>query len=115
MVERIIVDATGMRLGKLAVAVARLLQGKDQPSFDPSRLSRRPVVVVNADRLDLPDRRLTKRYYRHSGYPGHLKVTTLRERKPRLKAVIREAVSGMLPKNRLRKLRLQQLTVLGGD
>lgn len=115
MNQPIVVDADRKRIGRLASDVARLLRGKDRPDFDPARPPPRRVVIINADRLSIPERKLGKAYYRHSGYPGHLKTRRLGERFPGdSPGLIREAISGMLPRNRLRKELLRRLIIERG-
>ena len=109
----LVVDATGQALGRLATRVARILIGKDNPSFTPYLDSGDHVVVINADKIRLTGNKLEqKAYISHSGYPGGLKVVPakrLREAKPDW--MVREAVLGMLPKNKLRARRAKKLRV----
>jgi len=115
--ETYTLDASKEPLGRLAVKTAVLLMGKHQPSFERHRLAAFRVFITNADRTILTGRKWTgKKYYRHSGYIGHLKELTaaeLRERDSR--ELVRRAVAGMLPKNKLRKARLKQLVIYRGD
>ncbi len=108
-----VVDATNAVLGRLATKVARILIGKDNPSFTPYLDSGDHVVVINADKVRLTGNKLEQKvYYSHSGYPGGLKavpVKRVRETKPEW--MIREAVLGMLPKNKLRARRARKLRV----
>lgn len=115
MKQQFVLDAKHKRIGRLSSEVAKLLRGKDRPDFDPARTPTRQVVVINADSLSIPERKLMKAYYRHSGYPGHLKTRRLNERFPSDSiGLIKEAVSGMLPRNRLKKRLLRQLTIHRG-
>ena len=111
-----LIDAEGLVLGRMATEIARVLRGKHKPSFSPHVDGGDFVIVVNAKRVKLTGSKETdKRYYRHSGYPGGLRVRTLsemREKKP--EAVVRLAVKGMLPKNRLGKGQLGKLKVYAG-
>ncbi len=111
-----VIDAEGQVLGRMATEIARVLRGKHKPSFSPHVDGGDFVIVVNAKRVKLTGSKETdKRYYRHSGYPGGLRVRTLsemREKKP--EAVVRLAVKGMLPKNRLGKGQLGKLKVYAG-
>ena len=96
-------DAEGRIVGRLATQIANILRGKHKPTFTPHVDGGDFVVVVNAAKVRLSGRKLEgKIYYRHSGYPGGLRQTTagrvLRERPER---VLRSAIVGMLPKNRL--------------
>ena len=111
-----IIDAEGKVLGRMATEIARVLRGKHKPSFSPHVDAGDFVIVVNARHVKLTGAKDTdKRYYRHTGYPGGLRVATLpemRARKP--EAVVRLAVKGMLPKNRLGRDQLNKLKVYGG-
>lgn len=111
-----IVDADGKVLGRMATEIARVLRGKHKPSFSPHVDAGDFVIVVNASRVKVTGAKDTdKLYYRHTGYPGGLRVATLpqmRARKP--EAVVRLAVKGMLPKNRLGRGQLNKLKVYGG-
>jgi large subunit ribosomal protein L13 len=103
-----IVDATGKVLGRLATEVARVLRGKHKPGFTPHQDAGDFVIVINAREVRLTGTKLAKKlYYRHSEYPGGMRVTAaekLLAEKP--ENLIRLAVKGMLPKSRLgRKLR----------
>ena len=111
-----VIDADDVVLGRLAVQVATLLRGKHKPTFAPHLDTGDFVVVVNASKVALGgDKRSTKLAYRHSGYPGGLKTTTVGEllaRDPR--KAVEKAVWGMLPKNRLGRQLLTKLKVYAG-
>ncbi len=111
-----VVDATDETLGRLASRVARVLEGKHKPSFSPNLDSGDHVVVVNAARIAVTrDKLESKMYVRHSGYPHGLKQESLGhllERRP--EEVIRRAVKGMLPRNRLGARQLTKLKVYAG-
>ena len=113
----IIVDAKGAVLGRLASNIAARLRGKHNPLFTPHVDSGDWVVVVNADKIVLTGRKWQKKiYYRHSGYIGGLKMITaqkLMEKRP--EDLIRFAVKGMLPKNRLGRKLFKKLKVYSGD
>ena len=111
------IDAQNQILGKLAVTIADTLRGKDKPSFRLHKLSGEPVTVINADKIKVTGAKLTdKMYYRHSGYLGHLKSTPLGKiMDNRPEWVLRKAVSGMLPKNRLRGQWLKNLKIIKGE
>ena len=111
-----IVDATGLRLGRLATEIARVLRGKHKPIYTPHLDTGEFVVVVNAERVRLTGTKLDdKVYYRHSGRPGSLKSETARERlATRPERVIQAAVWGMLPKNRLGRKLIRKLKVYSG-
>ena len=108
-----VVDAAGQVLGRLATRVARLLIGKDKPNFTPYLDCGDHVVVINAAKIRLTGNKLDQKvYYRHSGYPGGLKeIPAKRLREQRPDVMVRDAILGMLPKNKLhahsaRKLRV---------
>jgi len=111
-----VVDATGKVLGRLASEIARILRGKHKPVYSPHLDVGDFVIVVNAEKVRLTGRKWQRKlYYRHSGYPGGLKVETaeqVRQRKP--EELIRHAVRGMLPKNRLGRKLLRKLKVYAG-
>ena len=111
-----VIDATVKHLGRLAVQVARILTGKHRPTYTPHVDTGDFVVVVNAEKISVTgNKRQAKRYYRHSGYPGGLKSRSLNdmlERRP--EEVIRLAVKGMLPRNRLARKQLTKLKVYAG-
>ncbi|MBZ5696307.1 MAG: 50S ribosomal protein L13 [Acidobacteriia bacterium] len=113
----LVVDAEGQVLGRLATRIARLLIGKDKPSFTPSLDCGDHVVVINAERIKLTGNKIDQKMYRHhSGYPGGLKEISIRammQRRP--EEVVREAVLGMLPKNKLRARRAKKLRVYAGS
>ena len=108
-----VVDAGGQVLGRVASVVAQLLMGKHKPYYVPYMDVGDYVIVINARNVVLTGRKEQKKiYYRHSGYPGGLKAETaaqLRARHP--ERLIELAVSGMLPKNKLRKVYLRKLKV----
>jgi large subunit ribosomal protein L13 len=112
----VIVDANGAILGRLASDVASRLRGKNNPLFTPHVDTGESVIVINADKISLTGNKLEqKRYYRHSGYTGGLKEITakkLLETKP--EDVIRFAVKGMLPKNKLGTKLYKKLKVYAG-
>lgn len=111
-----LVDASDLVLGRLSTLVTRLLRGKHKPQFTPGLDMGDFVVVVNAARVKLTGKKWDdKRYYRHSGDPGHLKEATARELRDKSpERLIRYAVWGMLPKNRLGRKLLGKLKVYAG-
>jgi len=115
--EWVVMDASDKVLGRLATEVARLLRGKHKPDFTPFLDTGDFVVVVNAKQVRLTGNKLEdKKYYRHSGKPGSLKVETARERIDKYpERVIQSAVWGMLPKNRLGRKLLKKLKVYSGS
>jgi large subunit ribosomal protein L13 len=112
----VLVDAKGKTLGRLATQIADALRGKRKPTYTPHVDVGDFVVVVNAEQIAVTGDKLhAKMYYRHSGYPGGLKKRTLNdmlERRP--EEVIRLAVKGMLPRNRLARKQLTKLKVYAG-
>jgi large subunit ribosomal protein L13 len=112
----LVVDATGQTLGRLATQIADALRGKRKPEYTPHCDTGDFVVVINAERIQVTgNKRSEKRYYRHSGYPGGLKSRTFEEmitRRP--EEVIRIAVKGMLPRNRLARKQITKLKVYAG-
>ena len=111
-----VVDAEGQILGRFAQGVAKLLIGKNRPNFQPGQDCGGFVVVCNAEKIAVTGRKLRdKVYYRHSGYPGGIKARTLEQRLEREPAeVIRDAVKGMLPRNKLGKRLITKLKVYAG-
>lgn len=111
-----IVDAEGQNLGRLASVIADTVRGKRSPWYTPHVDTGDFVVVVNAERIAVTGNKLRdKRYWRHSGYPGGIKSRTLAEQlERRPEEVIRMAVRGMLPKNRLGRKQLLKLKVYAG-
>ena len=114
--EWVVMDASDKVLGRFATEVARLLRGKHKPEFTPFLDTGDFVVVVNADRVRMTGNKLEdKKYYRHSGRPGSLKVETAKERMEKYpERVIQAAVWGLLPKNRLGRKLLRKLKVYCG-
>ncbi len=113
-----VVDADGATLGRLSTQIATLLRGKHRTTFTPSMDTGDPVVVVNAAKIKVTGNKLKdKMYVRHSGYPGGFRAENLErllERRP--EEVIRRAVRGMLPQNRLGEQMMRKLHVYaGGD
>ena len=110
------IDAEGKILGKIATEIAVRLMGKHKPSYTPHVDGGDFVVVVNADKFAVTGKKmLDKKYYRHSGYPGGLKVRSLEEmleKKPT--EVIRKAVERMLPKNKLGSQMISRLKIYTG-
>jgi large subunit ribosomal protein L13 len=114
--EWVVVDANDQNLGRLATQIAAILIGKHKPIFTPGFPVGDFVVVVNAERIQVTGNKLDdKYYYRYSGYPGGLKATTLRQQLSRYPdRVIRSAVWGMLPHNKLGRKLLNRLKVYAG-
>lgn len=114
--EWYLVDARGKVLGRLASKVARILSGKDKPIYTPHLDTGDFVVIINARNIRVTGKKQEEKiYYRHSGYPGALKkkpFKNLIEEKP--EEIIRRAVKGMLPKNKLGRKMLKKLKVYPG-
>ena len=108
-----VIDATDKALGRLATKAARILIGKDKATFTPYLDSGDHVVVINADKIKMTGNKVDQKvYYSHSGYPGGLKaVPAKRVREARPEWVVREAIVGMLLKNKLRARRAKKLRV----
>ena len=111
-----IVDADGLVLGRLATEVAAVLRGKHKPTFAPHVDTGDHVIVVNADKVVLTSGKAdSKMSYRHSGYPGGLTATTYADLMiDRADDVVRDAITGMLPKNRLGRQMATKLKVYAG-
>ena len=112
----VLIDASGKTLGRLATQIADILRGKRKPEYTPHCDVGDFVIVINAERIAVTgNKREQKMYYRHSGYPGglrHRSLDDMLERKP--EEVIRLAVKGMLPRNRLARQQLRKLKVYAG-
>jgi large subunit ribosomal protein L13 len=111
-----LVDAEGRTLGRLATQIADTLRGKTKAEYTPHVDTGDFVVVVNAEKIAVTGKKLDdKIYYRHSGYPGGLKQRTLREQLERRPTeVLRAAVKGMLPRNKLARKQLLKLKIYAG-
>jgi large subunit ribosomal protein L13 len=111
-----VVDAEAKILGRLATQIADVLRGKNKAAYTPHVDTGDFVVVVNAEKVRVTGQKLDQKiYYHHSGYPGGLRERTLRqqlERRP--EEVLRRAVKGMLPKNRLASAQLRKLKIYAG-
>ena len=111
-----VVDAEDLVLGRMATEVARVLRGKHKPIFAPHLDTGDHVIVINADKVVLTANKAEKKIaYRHSGYPGGLtetRYTDLMKTKP--EQVVRKAIKGMLPKNRLGAQQITKLKVYAG-
>lgn len=114
--EWLVVDAENQVLGRLATQVATLIRGKHKPTYTPSNDGGDYVIVINADKIRVTgDKANQKIYYRHTNYPGGLKKTTYKvmlQKNP--DRIIRIAVKGMLPRNRLSRHMLTKLKVYAG-
>jgi large subunit ribosomal protein L13 len=114
--EWYLVDADGKTLGRLATQIADRLRGKGKPQYTAHVDTGDFVVVVNAEKIAVTGNKLdNKMYYRHSGYPGGLKTRTLREQLDRRPTeVLRKAVKGMLPRNKLANQQITKLKIYAG-
>ena len=111
-----LVDADGQTLGRLATQIADRLRGKGKPQYTPHVDTGDFVIVVNAEKIHVTGQKLDKKLvYRHSGFPGGLKSRTLREQLERRPTeVLRKAVKGMLPRNRLARQQINKLKIYAG-
>jgi len=111
-----VVDAAGQRLGTLAVRIARALSGKHKPTWTPHTDDGDHVVVLNAEKVELGGKKWDQKlYYRHSNFPGGLRVQTAKELAAKHpERLIEKAVRGMLPTNRMRDVQLGRLAVYAG-
>jgi large subunit ribosomal protein L13 len=111
-----VVDADGQVLGRMATQVASVLRGKGKPNFSPHLDTGDFVIIVNAEKVKITGSKMDqKTYFRHSGHPGASKFTTVREMmEKRPEEVVRHAVRGMLPKNKLGRKMLKKLRVYAG-
>jgi large subunit ribosomal protein L13 len=111
-----VVDANGLTLGRLSTQIADTLRGKRKPAYTPHIDTGDFVVVVNAEKITVTgNKRAAKLYHRHSGYPGGLRTRTFQDmidRRP--EEIIRLAVKGMMPRNRLARKQLTKLKVYAG-
>jgi large subunit ribosomal protein L13 len=111
-----VVDANGLTLGRLSTQIADTLRGKRKPAYTPHIDTGDFVVVVNAEKIAVTgNKRADKLYHRHSGYPGGLRTRTFQDmidRRP--EEIIRLAVKGMMPRNRLARKQLTKLKVYAG-
>ncbi len=113
-----VVDASGQVVGRLASKIARILMGKEKAIYTPNADTGDFVIAVNVERMRYTgnNKGLQKKYYRHSGYIGNLKETTLKdmmEKHP--ERVLYFAVKGMLPKNKLGRQMIKKLKIYSGD
>lgn len=110
--KTIVIDATGMAPGRLATRIAMILMGKDKPTYTPHLDEGEKVLIENAALIHFTGKKIDQKVYRrHSNYPGGLKETPAKKMlKENPEEIIRLAVAKMLPKNKLRDLRMQRLT-----
>lgn len=112
-----IIDASGKRLGRLASEIALLLRGKNRADFVPYLDKGDPVTVINTDKIEVSGQKAKQKVYHHySGYPGGMKTTTYEELFERdSREVLKRAVWGMLPKNKLRDKMIKKLKLYKGE
>ncbi len=112
-----IIDATNKSLGRLAVIIANFLRGKNKPNFVPYADRGDYVTVINTDKIKITGRKLKQKiYWRHSGYPGGIKGIKLEDLMSKdSRKVVRKAVWGMLPKNKLRSQMIKRLKLFKGQ
>ena len=112
-----VIDAEGKTLGRLSTEIASLLQGKHRPAYVPYVNTGDYVIVVNAEKIAVTGAKLEqKKYYRHSGYHGGLKETSLKEMlESHPERVLKQSVKGMLPKNIPGRRMLRRLKIYSGD
>jgi large subunit ribosomal protein L13 len=110
-----VIDATDQVLGRIATKAATILSGKHRPNYAPFSITGDHVVIINADKVKVTGQKLDQKVYRHhTRYPGGLKEVGIRKvLATRPERIIREAVLGMLPKNKLRKRLVQRLKIYG--
>lgn len=112
-----VVDATNQRLGRLASEVARVLRGKNKPTYTPFMDAGDFVIIINAEKIDVTGKKRTQKLYRrHSGRPGGMKTETFAKLQARLpERIVEQAVKGMLPKNTLGRQLFTKLKVYAGS
>ncbi len=111
-----VIDAQGAVIGRLAAQVATLLRGKHKATFAPHMDNGDHVIIINAAKITYTGNKDKKALYHHSGYPGGLRATTyeeLKEEDP--ERLVKSAVKGMLPKNKLARIQLDRLHVFEGQ
>ena len=114
MIAKYTVDAKDRTIGRIASEAASLLSGKNRPDFAKNVIPEARVSIINASKTKIPEKKLLeKEYYKFSGYPSGRKSQTLKRviEKSGIGEVFKNAIYGMLPKNRLRKIKLKNLTV----
>jgi large subunit ribosomal protein L13 len=115
--EWYVLDAQGVVLGRLATKAANILRGKLKPEFTPHVDTGDHVIIINAEKVLMTGRKLQQKlYYRHSGYPGGIKSTLAQKMmKEKPEEIIRKAIKGMIPKNKLGKEVFRKLKVYAGS
>ena len=112
-----LLDANNQVLGRVAVKAAALLLAKHRTDFAKNNVAPVKVVIINTDRVALTGKKEEqKKYYRYSGYPGGMRERTVKDQRARdSRKILEFAISGMLPKNNLRKLRMRNLKLYKND
>lgn len=112
-----VIDATGKTIGDVSTVAADRLRGKNRPDYTPHCDGGAYIVILNAEKVVATgNKENDKKYYRHSGYLGNLKTEALKDvREKTPTRILKEAVSGMLPKNKLRKHQMRRLFLIVGD
>lgn len=112
-----VVDAADKILGRLATEIAVILRGKNKPTYSPHMDMGDHVIVINAEKVKVTGKKMTqKKYYRHTGYVGHLREVSLEEMlQKHPERVIYKAVKGMMPKNKLSRKMIKKLRVYAGS
>lgn len=112
-----VVDANGLVLGRVASTVASILRGKHKPEFVPFEDAGDFVVIINAAKVRLSGKKWEEKHYiRHTGYPGGIRVRTATEQKEKDPTVLmKKAIAGMLPKNRLGRQLLTKVKIYPGE
>lgn len=112
-----VIDAAEQRLGRLAVEIAKILRGKNKPTFTPHMDTGDFVIVINAEKVAVTGKKSSQKLYRrHSGRPGGMKTETFEQLKVRIpERIIEKAVKGMLPKNSLGRQLFTKLKVYAGS
>ena len=112
-----LIDCSGKKLGRLSVQIANILRGKNKPEYTPNSDVGDFVVLINAERIEISgNKSKDKIYFKHTGYPGNLKEINFQDllnKDP--EKVLRNAVKGMLPKNRLNRKIINKLNVYSGE
>ena len=112
-----LIDCSGKKLGRLSVQIANILRGKNKPEYTPNSDVGDFVVLINAERIEISgNKSKDKIYFKHTGYPGNLKEINFQDllhKDP--EKVLRNAVKGMLPKNRLNRKIINKLKVYSGE
>ena len=112
-----LIDCSGKKLGRLSVQIANILRGKNKPEYTPNSDVGDFVVLINAERIEISgNKSKDKIYFKHTGYPGNLKEINFQDllnKDP--EKVVRNAVKGMLPKNRLNRKIINKLKVYSGE